>query len=67
VPETSYVGYGERMILAKDVPAYARNLLEIFYRYSPKSWADAKKYQLRDRLYNHVLNLLGQQGYRVIN
>ncbi|RIB18310.1 hypothetical protein C2G38_2245851 [Gigaspora rosea] len=67
LPETSYVGYGGRTILAKDVPAYARNLPEMFYYYSPKSWADAKKYQLQKRLYNHVLNLLGQQGYRVIN
>ncbi|CAJ0754414.1 16000_t:CDS:2, partial [Entrophospora sp. SA101] len=31
----------------KDVPPYARNLPEMFYRYSPKSWADAKKYQLQ--------------------
>ena len=45
VSETSYVGYGGRTILAKDVPAYARNLPEMFYRYSIKSWADAKKYQ----------------------
>ncbi|CAJ0908924.1 19728_t:CDS:2 [Entrophospora sp. SA101] len=47
LPETSYTGYGGRTILVKDVPAYARNLPEMFYRYSPKSWADAKKYQLQ--------------------
>ncbi|CAG8832044.1 43652_t:CDS:2, partial [Gigaspora margarita] len=28
---------------------------------------NAKKYQLQKRLYNHALNLLGQQEYRVIN
>ncbi|CAJ0863870.1 11123_t:CDS:2 [Entrophospora sp. SA101] len=66
LPETSYTGYGGRTILVKDVPPYARNLPEMFYRYSPKSWADAKKYQLQVRLSNHVLNLLRQQGYRVI-
>ncbi|CAG8659514.1 11239_t:CDS:1, partial [Diversispora eburnea] len=44
VPETSYVGYGGRMIQAKDVLAYARNLPEMFHHYSTKSWADAKKY-----------------------
>ncbi|CAG8581846.1 887_t:CDS:1, partial [Ambispora gerdemannii] len=35
--------------------------------YIPYDWIGRKKNQLRGRLYNHVLNLLGQQGYRVIN
>ncbi|CAG8658658.1 7111_t:CDS:2, partial [Diversispora eburnea] len=44
---------------SKDVSAYAQNLPEMFHHYSTKSWADAKKYQLRNRLYIHILNLLG--------
>ncbi|CAJ0838870.1 2900_t:CDS:2 [Entrophospora sp. SA101] len=64
LPETSYTGYGGRTILVKDVPAYARNLPEMFYRYSPKSWADAKKYQLQ--VYEKGLNRKRQKQIKTI-
>ncbi|CAJ0828600.1 11320_t:CDS:2 [Entrophospora sp. SA101] len=35
--------------------------------YIPYDWIGDKKYQLHDRLHKHVVDLLRERGYRIIN
>ena len=60
--------------LAKEIAEYNKypnryGLPEREYKkyYYPFDWIGSKKNQFRDRLRNHVINLLQQNGYRIIN
>ena len=62
-----------KLRIAKEIAEYNKypnryGLPNTHYKeyYYPYDWIGFKKYQLVDRLRNHVVNLLQQNGYRLI-
>ncbi|CAJ0831313.1 21265_t:CDS:2 [Entrophospora sp. SA101] len=61
----------EKLAMYRHDPAmyniYRREYKEYKGYYIPYDWIGDKKYQLNDRLYKHVVDLLRERGYRLVN